>query len=132
MEGKKHPIVTDFRGKADGTGYKASMDDPNKLPLWLVPVAAIKACARALQHGAKKYAANNWRKGMKWSEVYSALQRHLTAWNEGEEIDPESGLNHLDHAQACLAFLTEYVAHPELYVGFDDRFKRPQPERISG
>lgn len=123
LEGPHH--ATDFQGKVDGTGYKASMDDPNKIPLWLVPVSLLRACGRALAHGAKKYAANNWRKGMAYSEVYSALQRHLGAWLEGEDCDADSGLNHLDHAAACLAFLSEYVAHSNIYGGLDDRFKRP-------
>lgn len=115
--------VTDYQGQVDGGGYKGSMDDPRKLPIWLVPRALIDGAARALQHGAVRYAPNNWRKGMNYSEVYSALQRHLLAWNEDEDIDPDSGLNHLDHAAACLGFLSEYVARPE-YARFDNRLKR--------
>jgi hypothetical protein len=115
--------VFDFVGIADGSGYKFSMDSPAKLPLWLVPKALIEAAGRALQHGAKKYAPNNWRKGMDYSEVFSALQRHMLAWNEGEDIDPDSGLNHIDHAAACLGFLAEYAARPE-YARFDNRLKR--------
>lgn len=117
--------VTDFAGRIDGTGYKASMDDVAKVPLWLVPPALIMAAGRALQYGARKYASNNWRKGMKYSEVYSALQRHLLAWAEGEEKDPESTLSHLDHAAACLGFLTEYEQYSHLYGAFDDRYRRP-------
>lgn len=116
-------LVTDYQGAVDGGGYKGSMDDPRKLPIWLVPRALIDGAARALQHGAVRYAPNNWRKGMDYSEVYSALQRHLLAWNEDEDIDPDSGLNHLDHAAACLGFLSEYVARPE-YARFDNRLKR--------
>ncbi len=115
--------VTDYQGAVDGGGYKGSMDDPRKLPIWLVPRALIDGAARALQHGAKKYAPGNWMRGMDYSEVYSALQRHLLAWNEGEDIDPDSGLNHLDHAAACLGFLSEYVARSE-YARFDNRLKR--------
>lgn len=117
--------VKDYSGNVDGGGYKASMDDPSKLPIALVPSAAVEGLARVLQYGANKYAANNWRRGMKWSEVYSALQRHLLAWNEGEDTDV-SGLNHLDHAMFGVAVLEEYVTHPELYEQFDDRFKRPE------
>lgn len=128
MPGLKSRAVFDFAGEVDGGGYKGSMDDPGKLPMWLVPKALLDAAARALQHGAAKYAPNNWRRGMKWSETYSALLRHLTAWNDGEDADPDSGLHHFDHAAACLAFLCEYVAHPELYGSLDDRFKRPGKE----
>lgn len=118
--------VHDYLGEVDGGGYKSSMDNPEKLPLWLIPNALGQAAARALQHGAAKYAPNNWRRGMPYSEVYSALQRHLTAWLEGENYDGESSLNHLDHAAACLSFLCEYTAQPH-YAKFDDRFKRNTP-----
>ncbi len=93
-----------------------------KPPIYLVPKAFIFACARALGFGAVKYEANNWRLGMKWSETYSAVLRHLVAWQEGEDTDPESGLSHLDHACAMLAFLTEYAANPA-YAGLDDRWR---------
>lgn len=58
---------------------------------------------------------------MVWSDVYSALLRHLTAFWDGENIDSESGLHHLDHAAACLAFLVEYATQPG-YEQFDDRW----------
>lgn len=123
-EQRHRPEVLDYSGEVDGGGYKASMDDPKKLPLWLVPNALINGAAAVLGYGASKYAPQNWRRGMAWSETYSALQRHLTAWNEGEDADPESGLPHLGHAACCLAFLLEYEAQPALYAKFDNRFKR--------
>jgi hypothetical protein len=36
------------------------------------------------------------------------MQRHLWAWKEGEQNDPESGKNHLAHALCCLMFLYEH------------------------
>lgn len=118
--------VQDFTGQIDGGGIKNSMftNYLEKPPMELVPAALIRACARAMGYGANKYAANNWRRGMRWGEVYGALLRHLTAWNAGEDIDAEenggSGLNHLDHAAACLAFLTHMV-NDERYKEMDDR-----------
>lgn len=47
----------------------------------------------------------NWEKGMDFSRLFSAGQRHLIAWWEGETIDPESGLPHLAHAACCVLFL---------------------------
>ena len=127
--------VGDFKA-VDGGGYKRSMDDQTKPRLDLVPSILMRGVAFVLMHGMKKYAANNWRRGMPRSEVYSAVQRHLTAYNEGEDRDPinkhlpedkqGSGLSHLWHAACDLAFLMEYEAHPELYAKFDDRFIRPE------
>ncbi len=35
--------------------------------------------------------------------------RHLTAWWEGEDNDPESGLPHIYHAAANIAMLVEFI-----------------------
>lgn len=90
----------------------------------LVPTDLSQAAARALMFGAAKYAAWNWLKGLSWSETYASLQRHLAAWLNGEDTDPESGLSHLDHAAANIAFLTTFEARG---LGTDDRPPMPQP-----
>jgi len=118
--------VADYDGIVDGGGIKNSMftDYVAKPPMELVPQALTRACARAMGYGAAKYAPNNWRRGMRWGEVFGALKRHLDAWNEGEDIDAKedggSGLNHLDHAAACLSFLCHMVGD-ERYMKMDDR-----------
>lgn len=85
----------------------------------LLPSHAILEVAKILTYGAHKYEAHNWRKGLPWSRVYAAVQRHLMAWNDGETNDKESGLNHLAHACCNLMFLIEYSkTHGDL----DDRF----------
>lgn len=92
--------------------------DDNKPPLGLIPRSALTEEAAVMGHGAVKYGAHNWRKGMAWSKYIDAAQRHILAWNEGEDLDAESGLHHLAHARCNLAFLIEYmVSCPEL----DDR-----------
>lgn len=94
--------------------------DNGKAPMSLIAYDVIEKVAHVLGFGAKKYAPNNWKKGMKMSRVMDATFRHLTAWNEGEDIDPESGLNHIDHALCELMFLRWYIIHrPDL----DDRYK---------
>lgn len=74
--------------------------------------------AKVLAYGAKKYRDRNWEKGMRWGRCVAALRRHLAAWQQGEDIDPESALHHLDHAACCLMFLRAYVARQ---MGEDDR-----------
>ena len=50
----------------------------------------------------------------------AAAMRHIMAFNDGEDKDPESGLSHLAHAACCIMFLLEFEkTHPEL----DDRYK---------
>ena len=95
--------------------------DGEKLRVDLLPPIGITSIADILTFGAKKYADNNWKKGIKFSRVYGALQRHLLAWYGGEEFDHESGLPHLWHAACNLMFLTYYMNHYGKYVSFDDR-----------
>lgn len=100
---------------ARGTKY-----DGGKLPLNLLSTTALYETAKVLAHGAKKYGVNNWRQGIEWSRVIAAALRHLTAFNNGDNFDTESGLSHLSHAACCIMFLQEYVqTHPQL----DDRYK---------
>lgn len=80
-------------------------NDQGKLRMELVPVTAINAMARGFGYGADKYEAYNWTKGLSTSRLYAATMRHLTAWWDGEEMDPESGLSHLDHILCCVAML---------------------------
>ncbi len=94
--------------------------DAEKLRFELISDVAEAGLAQVLTFGAKKYAADNWRKGMEWRRVIGALKRHLHAFSCGEDIDPESGLPHIDHAMCCVMFLSEYQ---KLQLGTDDRFK---------
>lgn len=99
-------------------GVKFDQDKPR---MDLLPPFPLMQVAMVLGHGAKKYADHNWRKGMDFSRPYAAALRHLCAWNDGEDIDPESGLNHIDHALCELMFLRQYIKDfPER----DDRFKK--------
>ena len=118
MNGKR---VEDFKGVVDGGGYKAVMDCP-KTPIELIPPQFIEGIASVLQHGATKYAPNNWMRGMSWKTVFGSIMRHLWAWFRSERLDKESGLPHLYHAACGLMFLTFYSeAAPSHYGKHDDR-----------
>ncbi len=95
-------------------------DDSGKAPLSLLSSSWLMGVGRVLLFGAKKYSANNWRQGMQHSRLIDAALRHLLAYNNGEDLDPETGESHLYHASCCLMFLSELaLTHPEL----DDRWK---------
>ena len=102
------------------TANNAVKADDGKPPMGLLPWPALWDVARVLAFGAKKYAAHNWKKGMDWSRMYDAALRHLSAFIEGENDDPESGLPHLAHANCCLLFLATYE---KMGWGIDDRWK---------
>lgn len=60
--------------------------------------------ARVLAHGAGKYGVRNWRKDPILLKTYvAAIRRHLNAWADGQDLDPDSGESHLAHIRACCA-----------------------------
>lgn len=98
--------------------------DAGKPSLSLIDKTALVELARVLDFGAKKYAAHNWRGGIKWSRILDSAMRHLQAFNDGEDLDPETGLSHVAHAMCNCMFLLNYIQnHKEL----DDRYKKDVP-----
>lgn len=95
--------------------------DNGKPGMSLLPSKPLQEIAKVLDYGATKYSSHNWRKGINFSRVYSALQRHLGAWNEGQDLDEETKLNHLAHAACNILFLLEYQLSDK--AEFDDRYK---------
>jgi hypothetical protein len=92
--------------------------DKGKPQMSLVSYESIAAEARAMTYGKDKYGRNNYKQGIEYTRIVDACIRHLTAWTGGEDNDPESSLNHIDHAKACLGILSYYLAKK---VGKDDR-----------
>ena len=80
----------------------------DKLPLHLWPASATVFGSLGLLDGMLKYGRSNWREAGVRATIYlDALERHVKAWSEGEDLDPDSGLPHLSHALACLAILVD-------------------------
>ena len=94
--------------------------DEGKIRVDLLPSESLFAVAEVLTFGASKYGEHNWRKGMAWSRLYAAAQRHMMKWNAGETHDEESGKNHLAHACVNLLMLLSYEKSCR---ELDDRFK---------
>ena len=80
----------------------------NKAPLSTLPTGPMYEVALAMLEGARKYGRHNYRiMGVKASVYYDGAMGHLTAWWEGEDIDPDSGIHHLGKAMACLAVVRD-------------------------
>jgi len=83
--------------------------DGGKLQYGLLPPLALRATVEILTFGAEKYEPDNWKHVPDSKRRYfDAMQRHLWAWKEGEQNDPESHKHHLAHAMCCLMFLYEH------------------------
>lgn len=103
-------------------GVKFDQDKPR---MELIDSYAAEQLALVLTFGAKKYAANNWRKGISVSRLIAAAFRHLFALLKGEDVDQETGLSHAAHAMCCCMFLIWTMKNkPE----FDDRYKETSGE----
>src|SRR5690606_36230252 len=120
----KENEVKENEDKEQAPGFKKN--DAHKPPLALVPASLETEVAKVMHFGAYKagaegkgYGLHNWRQGCDYSRYISAAKRHINAFNEGEDLDPESGLSHLAHAACCLAFLIEMQ---KKHFGKDDRY----------
>jgi len=89
------------------TKVKGKKFDSEKPDWSLVNMKQLEGLADVLTYGAKKYDRHNW-VNVEPYRYFAALQRHIAAWQDGEENDVESGLNHLHHAMANLYFLLEH------------------------
>lgn len=79
---------------------------------------SMEEMVKVLMYGANKYAPHNWMKGLPMTEISESLLRHLFAFMQGEDIDPESGESHIGHMMCNLMFMN-YVY--KFKTEFDDR-----------
>lgn len=106
-------------------------DDAGKTRLELLPFATLTGVADVFAYGADKYYQDSWRSATpaNYSRSFGSILRHLTKWYTGEDIDPESGLNHVDHAISQLLILRYSMLNSAEEC--DDRFKESTDEELS-
>lgn len=109
--------VGDINSNEKGSGARYNDGKPDYS---LLPLFTLEDEIRVWMYGASKYSSWNWSKGMLWSVPYSCILRHLSAWQRGEDVDPESGLPHLAHVMCNVRMLTLYAKN---YPEGDDRPK---------
>ena len=102
----------------------AAKNDQAKADLSLIPQIFLTEVAKAFMVGEAKYGRYNYTKGHKSSQLIAAAMRHLTAYNDGEELDPTDGQPHLGSVGACIAML---LRQQELGTLNDNRFSKVIP-----
>lgn len=79
-----------------------------KVPFSVIPCPVLAEVGLAMLEGGIKYRRHNYRiAGVRASVYYDACLRHLMAWWEGEDIDPDSGISHISKAIAGLIVLRD-------------------------
>ena len=114
------PYLTDVYKEIGERMVDGQKFDEGKPEVGLISTRAIIEEAKVMTFGKKKYGDHNWRKGIAWSRCINALFRHALAYNNGEDLDPETGLSHLAHIRCCAAFLLEFE---QTRKDLDDRFR---------
>jgi hypothetical protein len=97
-----------------------------KTPLALIPPFAMEQTAWVHKFGAERYGAFNWRDtGVCATTYVAAIMRHLNAWRDGEDLDPESGISHIAHVACSCNILLD-----SQYCGTlqDDRYRKPEKD----
>jgi hypothetical protein len=79
-----------------------------KPPLSTVSGPVMAELGLAMMEGARKYGRHNYRdSGVRASIYFDATFRHIVKWWEGQDVDPDSGLNHITKAIASLFVLRD-------------------------
>lgn len=110
----------------------AKREKLSALPYDLVPFKELtEAYIRVAEHGAIKYEAWNWSKGLPRTQLLGSLLRHTFAYLRGEEYDSDSKLLHTDHILWNAVALCHNV-HWNLADGRrkepDREYKKPFPK----
>ncbi len=121
--GPEYKIAEILAGESPMYDDNVIKDDSGKTRLELLPFATLTGVADVFAYGADKYYQDSWRsaKPAVYSRSFGSVLRHLTKWYAGEDIDPESGLNHVDHAISQLLILRYSMLNSAEEC--DDRFK---------
>ena len=73
-----------------------------------VPANVMAEIGVAMLEGTAKYGRHNYRAvGVRASVYYDALMRHMMAWWEGEDLDPDTEMSHVTKALSCLVVLRD-------------------------
>jgi len=83
--------------------------DQGKVRTDLYPVRAYIETCKTFHYGSIAYSVGNWKEGdgFDWHRLIVSAEHHLQDFKLGVNLDFESGLSVLAHAQCCIAMLLE-------------------------
>lgn len=93
-----------------------------KIDHTLLPIDALEEVSRTLMIGRDRHGAWNWvTNPLPYTHLLAKAERHILAFQGGENIDPGTGRSHIACAICDLLFLQSHMIQG---VSTDDRFKR--------
>lgn len=93
---------------ADNLANPKQANGDKKVKVQYIPPIAIIALGEALGEGGVKYGPFNWRdKPVEVLTYVGGMLRHLLAYMDGEDVDPEGGKLHLGGLMANAAILID-------------------------
>lgn len=108
--------------KEKDTNPKAAIG-VRKTPFSVIPFDVVAELGNAMLEGSAKYGRHNYRAaGARASVYFDGTLRHLARWWEGQDIDPDSGVNHISKAIASLVVLRAAM--------LADKFEDDRPPRV--
>jgi hypothetical protein len=149
----RRPVDADVIGKPQHVKDSNPKDavGSTKPPVSNVPLSVISEVGMALAEGQYKYGGYNWRViGVRASVYWNAAFRHIKAWWEGEDTDPDSQLSHITKAISALVVLRDAMIQEnwnddrpprskqtptmvsEQYKQMLERLKSLQPDPVEG
>ena len=90
-------------GKSANGAMRASIG--TKIKVNLVPYELQVMAALGLNYGADKYEPRNFEKGLSALDLTESIRRHNDAFQQGEDIDADSGLPHIALIASSVAML---------------------------
>lgn len=98
----------------------------------LIPQGPLAELAEHFGRGAGKYEDNQWRAGYDWSKSYAALQRHLSAFWSGEDLDPDPAMEGASHLAAAAWHVFALMEFTRIFPLGDDRWAAPDRTPVEG
>lgn len=92
-----------------------------------LPLQALVGPGLAFFEGGWKYGKHNYRETRILGSVYldAAVSGHLMPYQEGENLDPDTGLHHIDKAIACLLIIRDAEINGNLVDDRPIKIKNP-------
>ncbi len=89
-----------------------------------IPPTAMRHLAKRFEDGARKYARNNWMRGIALSHYEDSLARHILAWKEGDETEDHAGA--IIWNACCMVWTDEEIKAGRLPAELNDLPYRPK------